>query len=197
MKVHIATSRDIGEVCKRWAQQNTPEGFSLTESMKECDIFISVMYDKLISEDFIQSKKACYNIHPGVLPQYRGSGAFSWAIINEEESTGVTLHKIDVSIDHGEIICIDKFPITKEDTAETLFKKAEERILFVFKNWFYPMLKNNLKGEQQDESKAKTYYKKDVERIKDLTRFIKAFTFKGKENAYYYDNKKRRHYLVY
>ena len=178
-KVHIATSRDIGRKCREWASLNRLADWELTDSIEDCDVFISVMYDKLIDESFIASKKACFNFHPGILPKYRGSGAYSWSIINEEDFTGVTLHKIDVSIDHGNIIYIGQFPILRHDTAGTLFEKAEETMFFMFQSWFHKLLKEDYISSPQNEVEANIYYHKDLNKAKDLTKYYRAFTFPG------------------
>src|SRR3990167_6012280 len=197
-KVYIASSRPIGTRCRDWALENMPESFQLVQSEVECDIFISVMYDQLLSEAFIASKKACFNFHPGILPQYRGAGAFSWAILNGDHHFGVTLHELDKSIDHGKIIDCWTARIENEDTAETLYEKGMDGIFQMFQMRFeqlvigeFPVLKD------QDESLAKIYYKKDLARAQDLTRFVRAFTFEGKPNAYYYDHTGRKIELLY
>lgn len=184
MKVHVATSRKIGEVCR---------GYVDNASMDECDIFVSVLYDKIIPEEYIKSRP-CFNFHPGILPQYRGSGAYSWAIINKEFETGVTLHKIDKDIDHGDIIEIRRFPIEPHDTAGTLFRKAENTILEMFKEWL-PKLISGEYTLYEPPRVEKIYYRKDLEKAKDLTHYIKAFTFEGKEEAYWIDSKGKKHYL--
>lgn len=190
-KVHIATSRPVGEKCialaKSWDANLV--------GMDECEIFISVLYDKLISEDFIASKKRCVNFHPGLLPRYRGSGAYSWAIINGEDETGVTLHEIDVSIDHGPIIAQSKFPIYPGHTAGALFRKAEEYIVSMFQQHWPVIMSGDYRAKPQDESRARIYYRRDLEMQKDLTRFVRAFTFPGKENAFYLDDRGRKVYL--
>lgn len=189
-KLHIATSREIGEKCKSWAKEN---GYILT-GIEECDIFISILYDQLIPEDYIKTRP-CYNFHPGVLPWYRGAGAFSWAIIKEEFETGITLHKIDKDIDHGDVILINRFPIKKEDTAETLFRKAENEIFNTFKTSLDILLNLKVIGIKQE--KGKIYYRKDLEDIKDLTKFVRAFTFYGKENCYFINKKGEKIELNY
>lgn len=178
MKLCVATSRDIGQKCRKIAKGM---GYELTD-MYSCDVFISVLYDKLIPEDFIKSKP-CFNFHPGILPWYRGSGAYSWAIINGEFETGVTLHEIDKDIDHGNVIDIRRFTILPTDTAETLFKKAEITIMQMFRQWLKNLLEGQYRAVQQLEGRI--YYRKDLEKAKDLTKFIRAFTFEGKERAFY------------
>lgn len=185
-KVYIATSREIGQKCIRWATNNMPEGFELVSDFDKCDIFISVLYDRLLSETEIASKKKCFNFHPGILPYHRGSGSYSWVIINNEQLAGVTLHEIDKSIDHGLIIEIKKFPVDPDSTAESLFKEAEYWIEFMFRDWFERLLTGNYPIQKQDERVAKLYYRKELEIARDLTKFVRAFTFHGKPKAFYY-----------
>tara|TARA_R110001592_G_scaffold349859_1_gene645516 strand:- start:1030 stop:1629 length:600 start_codon:yes stop_codon:yes gene_type:complete len=185
VKVHIASSREIGTKCKNWASNNMPSGFELTENMSESDIFISVLYDKIIKQDFIENRK-CYNFHPGILPEYRGAGCSSWAIINGEKESGVTLHYIDSGIDTGDIICIDTFPIEDLDTAYDVNEKALDIMYNSFIRNFIYLLEGSIMSVRQGT--GKTYYRKDLDKAKDLTRFIRAFTFPGKEGAYYIKN---------
>lgn len=193
MRIYIATSREIGERCKAWAKANISPNHELVNNPEYCDVFISVLYDTLITPDFI-SKHRCYNFHPGVLPWYRGAGAYSWAIINGEFETGVTLHVIDKDIDHGPILDIERFPISKFDTAGSLFTIAENTIYNMFKAWFDRLLVNYpVTGLEQEEGRI--YYRKDLEKTKDLTRFIRAFTFEGKESAYYINYKGEKIYI--
>lgn len=190
LKIHLATSRAIGEKCKAWAKE---QGYKLV-GIDECDVFISVMYDKIIPEEFIKEHR-CYNFHPGVLPWYRGAGAYSWAIINGEFETGVTLHRIDKDIDHGEVISIHRFPITKEDTAEMLFRKAENEIFLMFMVFLPVLVSGEVISMQQEEGRI--YYRKDLDKAKDLTRYVRAFTFEGKDNCYYYNSRGEKIELIW
>lgn len=189
-KLHIATSRPIGQQCIEWARAN---GFTLS-SMEDCDVFVSILYDKIIPEEYIQTRP-CYNFHPGVLPWYRGAGAFSWAIMNGECETGVTLHKIDQFIDRGDIIHIRRFPIIPSDTAENLFRKAEDVIFELFKDLIKIIMRGELVSFKQEEGRI--YYRKDLEKARDLTKFVKAFSFKGKPNAYFINKSGQKIELKY
>ena len=118
-KLSVITSRPIGDRCIAYCIEENIGLFTPNEA----DIVISVMCDKLIKPHELEGRRF-YNFHPGVLPWYRGAGAFSWAIINGEIESGVTLHVIDKDIDHGPVIDIRRFTINPSDTAESLFKKA-------------------------------------------------------------------------
>lgn len=191
MKVHIATARSVGHRCCLWASNNLPAGAELTPNADESDVFISVMHDKLVDERFINEqgpcgdKRRCYNFHPGILPGYRGSGAFSWAIINGEQECGITLHEMDVDIDHGPIISMLRWKIKLDDTAESLFRTGMESIEIMFRNWFAVLVPGDCRGGAQDESKAHLYYRRDLQQARDLTRFARAFAFEGKAPAFY------------
>lgn len=196
MKVFIASSRPIGQKCKTWAKENLLVNWEISDDIDHCDVFISVLYNQLVTKNYLTGRLA-YNFHAGLLPKYRGSGSYAWALINKENLTGVTLHQIDAGIDTGPIIQKSYFKIDKTDTAESLLIKAEEKIFILFKENFHSLLLGKLVTTPQDEVKACTYYRKDLEEAKDLTRYIRALTFEGKENAYYYNNKGDKIYLNY
>jgi methionyl-tRNA formyltransferase len=197
MRVFIATSRPIGKKCIEWAKSNTPEGFEIVDTMNHCDIFISVLFDKIIPHEFIRGLHGAFNFHPGRLPEYRGAATYSWAIINGESHVGVTLHKIDEGIDSGDVISIQGFTISERDTAETVFTKAEEVIFEMFKEWYGKLLVGKFVAVPQEEAKARIYYRKDLDKIKDLSRFVRALHFPGKDTCFYYDKNGDKHNLLY
>jgi len=65
-------------------------------------------------------KYGTFNLHASLLPQYRGAAPINWAIINGEDTTGVTTFFIDDKIDTGAIILSDSTPIDKEENAGQL-----------------------------------------------------------------------------
>tara|TARA_R100000951_G_C2637878_1_gene179880 strand:+ start:721 stop:1335 length:615 start_codon:yes stop_codon:yes gene_type:complete len=193
--IHIATSRAIGEHCKKWAKTKLPKDFCLTETIEDADIIISVLYDKILSKKLIKNKK-CYNFHPGTLPKYKGAGIYSWAILNEEEKMGITLHTIEDGIDNGKIIEIREFLILKDDTAFSLHTRGSEVMYRMFKNWFLDLLHENYLAVEQPQG-GEIYYKKKLHNKKDLSKFVKAFHFPGKESAYFLNKEGERIYLNY
>ncbi|MDA8971578.1 methionyl-tRNA formyltransferase [Flavobacteriaceae bacterium] len=61
-----------------------------------------------------------FNLHASLLPQYRGAAPINWAIINKEQTTGVTTFFIDEKIDTGEIILSQKVTIAEDETVGSL-----------------------------------------------------------------------------
>lgn len=193
-KVYIASSREIGKKCLKYAEFNMPNGFTLCNIMEDCDIFISVMYDTLLKESFLKNRK-CYNFHPGILPYYRGSGSFSWSIINEEKTTGITLHEIDKDIDTGPIICVKDFPIKENDTAYDLFSKGMDCIYELFVENFKAILTGDYYPQKFPKIKSSLYTRKRMDDLKDITKLVRALTFPNKEGIYYYTSDGRKIYL--
>lgn len=68
-------------------------------------------------------KDGFINIHPSLLPDYRGKNPYSSVIINDEKQTGVTLHFMDEEFDTGDIIIQEKMPIHSRETMGTLFNR--------------------------------------------------------------------------
>jgi len=195
-KVCIATSRDIGNKCKEWAKENIPTEYILVDEIENADIVISVLYDTIITAKTMKNKK-CYNFHPGILPEYRGAGAYSWTLINEDKKSGITLHLIDEGIDTGDIIEIREFIISKNDTAHSLNERGNDLIFKMFKDWFKDLLEENYTAVPQPSENARIYYRNDLDKMKNLTKYIRALHFPGKESSYYINNKGKKTYIKF
>lgn len=188
MKVQILTARPVGDNCIKWAKQNLPKGWSISSSTSiidsSADVVISVMYDKILKD--LNSDVRYYNFHLGILPEYAGSCALSWAILNGEDKTGITLHVLSDGVDTGNIIEIRKFPISDTDTAQNVAEKAMEIIFLQFKDWFTKLLiQAEIPSYKQDLSKRHVYKRQELHDALDLTRYIRAFTFEGKPPPYF------------
>ena len=98
------------------------------------DFIVVAGYGKLIPPHWLEFPKVmAVNVHPSLLPQYRGAFPAEWAILNMEKETGVTLVKMSAEFDKGDIIAQKKLAIDSNDTRETLYKKLydEGAILLV------------------------------------------------------------------
>ena len=90
----------------------------------EYDIKLLVLagYMRLLSQNFVNSlpSKFIVNVHPSLLPKYKGMNAIKQAIDDCAENTGVTIHYVDEGMDSGSIIKQDSIKINENDTVETL-----------------------------------------------------------------------------
>ena len=80
---------------------------------------------KILSKDFIRNFKGkILNIHPSLLPKYKGLNTHQRAISNNEKYSGCTVHIVNSKLDSGKIILQKKVKISKNDTAKSLAKKV-------------------------------------------------------------------------
>ncbi|GHU60925.1 hypothetical protein FACS1894121_1710 [Bacteroidia bacterium] len=76
------------------------------------DFLITAHFEKLIKKELINIPSVgCLNLHPSLLPHYRGMSPQHWPIINGEKETGVTVHYIDEGIDTGNILLQEKIKL--------------------------------------------------------------------------------------
>tara|TARA_B100000965_G_scaffold278556_1_gene236341 strand:+ start:269 stop:850 length:582 start_codon:yes stop_codon:yes gene_type:complete len=79
---------------------------------------------KIISSYFIKKfNKPILNIHPSLLPKYKGLNTHKKALQNKEKFSGATVHLVSRKIDSGKIILQKKIKISKNDNIKTLEKK--------------------------------------------------------------------------
>ena len=80
---------------------------------------------KILPSYFIKSYNGkIINIHPSLLPRYKGLNTHKRVITNNEKYTGCTVHHVNAYLDSGKIILQKKVRITKKDTVKTLEKKV-------------------------------------------------------------------------
>lgn len=151
------------------------------------DIIFCIGGMQIIPKELLEIPKlGTLNIHPALLPKYRGRFSTAHAIFNGEEYGGATIHWMDEALDAGPIILQKKFAITPEDTARTTYDKFTVTGTELFEN-FLDILESGKEiiAIPQDESVA-TYYPKEMPgngKIdwswdgKKIERFIRAMTF--------------------
>ena len=88
---------------------------------------------KILSKKFIKRFQGkILNIHPSLLPKYKGLNTHERVILNNEKYSGCTVHIVNSKLDSGKIILQQRVKINKRDTAHTLRKKIlkKEHILY-------------------------------------------------------------------
>ena len=88
---------------------------------------------KILSKNFIKNFKGkILNIHPSLLPKYKGLNTHQRAMKNNDKYSGCTVHFVDAKLDSGKIILQKRVGILKKDTPDSLAKKvlAQEHKLY-------------------------------------------------------------------
>ena len=104
----------------------TPEKENITEVVKDLkpDLIILASYGKILPSETLNIPPfGAINIHPSLLPKYRGSTPIHTAILNGDEKTGSTVMLMNEKVDEGKIIAQKELIIEKTDTTQTLKQK--------------------------------------------------------------------------
>jgi len=111
---------------KRGLPVFSPEKVGSSESLEalkelKADLFVVVAYGQYIPQSVLALPPfGSINLHPSLLPKYRGSSPIQWALADGEAVTGVTILYVSEKMDAGDILCQREVPIRMEDTALTM-----------------------------------------------------------------------------
>lgn len=119
------------------------------------DIIIVFAYGKIIPKAVIEIPKfKCINIHPSLLPKFRGPSPIQNAILSGEKETGITMMLMDEKVDHGDILVQIKVPIKPKENSEDLTKKISNLSSKLLLEKLPLWIDGKIKPEKQDDSKA-------------------------------------------
>jgi methionyl-tRNA formyltransferase len=92
----------------------------------EPDFIFSFYYRQMLGSRLLEiPARGAFNVHGSLLPRYRGRVPVNWAIIHGEKETGVSLHRMEVKPDAGNLLAQRTVPILKNDTAFDVFQKLK------------------------------------------------------------------------
>ncbi len=91
------------------------------------DLIVVVAYGQILPQGILDLPRfGCLNVHTSLLPKYRGASPIQSAILNGETETGVTIMKMDVGLDTGEIISQARTSVLAEDNSQTLHDRLAQ-----------------------------------------------------------------------
>ena len=91
------------------------------------DVICVVAYGRILPKEILDIPKlGCINVHPSLLPKYRGSAPIQWAILNGDKKTGVTTMYINEEMDAGDIILQEEVIIDVNETSGELWDRLSK-----------------------------------------------------------------------
>lgn len=91
------------------------------------DLGVVVSFGKIIPESILNIfEKGIINVHPSLLPKYRGPNPIRWQILNGEKKSGITIIKLTKEVDAGPILIQKEIPVEENDNFTNLTKKLIE-----------------------------------------------------------------------
>lgn len=155
---------------KEWAIENDISTFQpeklkdeeLIEELKNYSLFIVASYGKIIPKVILDITRVdgahgTLNVHPSLLPSYRGASPIQSQILNDEKHIGTTIMEMDEEMDHGAIITqkeivleADTFPAPYEKVEEILAVESASLLADVLPRW----ISKTVTTTPQDHTKA-------------------------------------------
>lgn len=150
----------LTDYCEKIGIQFSLEKITINNLPFKPDLICSIYYRYIIDADVIKSVRGkIFNLHPSLLPKYKGCSSLSWAMINGEKDCGFTFHYIEPQVDNGNIIIQKKIRIEDFDTGFSLYLKAMFDAMECF-NEAFTLVNNGYLGIKQPELDEKSYYKR-------------------------------------
>ena len=144
----IGKAEKLGIPCS--VDKTDPSGQFEVASAFKPDLIVSMHFRDLIPLKVIEvAPLGGFNLHPSLLPKYRGCFSGVWAIIEGEEQTGVTYHYLNESFDDGLVILQKEIDIAPDETGYSIFNKLIDLGLKHFVEAFLLVTEKRIRGARQ------------------------------------------------
>lgn len=166
---------------------------------KAVDLGVLAWWPKLLKQQLLEVPlNGFVNTHPSLLPHNRGKHYNFWTLV-EEAPFGVTIHKVDMGVDTGDIVTQKKINYDWSDTGETLYKKAQIEMVDLFINT-YPILRTgNFDTTPQNRNSGSMHYASElipasqikldeIYKARTLLNLLRGKTFKGYNGCWFEEN---------
>ncbi|MFN8531219.1 MAG: formyltransferase family protein [Anaerolineae bacterium] len=119
------------------------------------DLMLAVSWRYMVPRTvYEKARSGAYVFHDSLLPTYRGFSPTVWAMINGENSTGVTLFQMADEVDNGDIIAQTRVPIGETDTIADVMEAVTEAYLTVLEANFTALIEKTAVGVPQNHVRA-------------------------------------------
>lgn len=121
----------------------------------ENPVGVLVSFGRIIPQEIIDLfTPAIVNVHPSLLPKYRGPSPIESAILNGDSKTGVSLMKLSKEMDAGDVYSQEEIKLSKTETASELYEICGKVGAEMLVRDLPKIISSELKGEKQDNSQA-------------------------------------------
>lgn len=150
----LALSHDTHVYQPASLKKNGEEYIELLKKLAP-DCIVVVAYGKILPQSVLEIPKyGCVNVHGSLLPKYRGAGPIQWAVLNDEEKTGITTMLMGEGIDTGAMLLQEETPIGENETAAELFDRLAVMGAELLTETLEKLEKGEITPVPQDESQS-------------------------------------------
>ncbi len=153
-------------------QYGVPILSALSELNEKPDFLVSVQFNKILKPDEIaQARELAVNLHMAPLPEYRGCNQFSFAIIDQVKEFGTSIHRLDASIDGGDLLFESRFSIEGDIFVKDLYERTVVESIQLFEQSWPLIIQGEFKQVPQSElenRKSGFHLRKEIEQLKRI-----------------------------
>ncbi len=137
-----------------------PDSFREEETVQtlrdlQPDVVAVVAYGRILPQKVLDiPTKGCVNIHASLLPQYRGSAPYQWAVLDGCKETGVSAQYMQLAMDAGDVIDCAKTPIGENETAGQLLDRLAVLGAALLSKTLGRLSQGPVEAQKQEESKV-------------------------------------------
>lgn len=131
------------------------ETFVAELAARKPDVVVVASYGQFLRKNLLAVPRlGTINVHPSLLPKYRGASPIQWTLANGDTETGVSVLYVTPRMDAGDVLAQERFPILPEDTFCTLEPKLAARGAELLVRVLDGFRAGNTKGVPQDEAQV-------------------------------------------
>ncbi len=187
---------------KKWALENKIKVLSseklddnFIEKIKDFDLFFVLAYGKILKQEILNiPKMGVWNLHPSLLPKYRGPSPIISAILDDQKETGISLMLLDEKMDHGPILSQKNILVKEWKKNSEMEKWFSEEGANLFLETFVDFGESKINPQEQNHSKAtfcQKYQKSDMELKEPLESRENFLKFLAFPKPFFFRNNKR------
>ncbi len=125
------------------------------QNLKDIDLFVVLAFAQFLNSKVLSKPKlGCFNIHTSLLPKYRGAAPIQYALLNGDETTGVSIQKMVKKMDAGDLVYSKEVKIFPEDNYEKLSERLKILAAEGINEFLNNFVSNKITFISQDETKV-------------------------------------------
>lgn len=121
---------------------------------RKIDLIVVLAFSQFFSSDLIDLPRiGCFNIHTSLLPKWRGAAPIQYALLRGEERTGITILRMTLKMDAGDLVLQDELPIKSFETSTMLTLRLKFKAIETLDKFFVLLENDKITYTPQDLSK--------------------------------------------
>lgn len=130
---------------------NRDESLLLELESKKIDFILVLAFAQFLGTRVLtMPKMGCFNIHTSILPKYRGAAPIQYALLNGDQTTGVSIQRMVKEMDAGDLVHFHELPVAETETGGQLYTRLKFQAALSCNTLIEPILQDKLVFTKQD-----------------------------------------------